>query len=156
MKGKKNGQVTSSKVTHKPPHNVSQNAEYYNFNIASLYGLNNLRKLQYNSNVSQLSEIHRQLQTVSSSLISEVNFKYHHASHDKDTIGRWNVLDDFMVQKFHTLSIVTITWIVEDIENYSTKRVTWDHCVSQCIAALPKLHQKGILRPLLPPPDRLK
>ena len=98
--------------------------------------------------MSQLSKIHQQLQTVSSSLISEVNFKYYHRSNDKDTIGRWNDLDNLMGQKFHTLSIVTITWI-----EYG---VTWDHCVSQCIAALPKLHQKGILRPLLPPPKYLK
>ena len=100
--------------------------------------------------MSQLSEIHRQLQTVSSSLISEVNFKYHHESDDEDTVGRWNDLDDLMVQKFHTLSIVTLTWNEE--EDGYRKKVTWDHCVSQCIAALPKLHQKGILHPLLPPP----
>ena len=121
--------------------------------------MNNLRKLQYNIYRSQLSEIHWQLQTISSSFISEVNFKYHHGggygSSNEDTIGRWNDLDDLMVQKFHTLSIVTITWIVEGIENGFRKRVTWDHCVSQCIAALPKLHQKGILRPLLPPPKYL-
>ena len=118
--------------------------------------MNSLRKLQYNINVSQLPEIHQQLQTVSSSFISEVNFKYHCGSDDKDTIGYWNDLDDLMVQKFHTLSIVTITWIVEDTENGFMKRVTWDHCVSQCIAALPKLHQKGILRPLLPPSHLLE
>ena len=118
--------------------------------------MNSLRKLQYNINVSQLSKIHQQLQTVSSSFISEVNFKYHCGSDDKDTFGRWNDLDDLMVQKFHTLSIVTITWIVQDAESGFSKGVTWDHCVSQCIAALPKLHQKGILRPLLPPPKYLK
>ena len=116
--------------------------------------MNNLRKLQYNINVSQLSEIHQQLQTVSSSLISEVNFKYHHGGNDKDTFGRWNDLDDLMVQKFHALSIVTITWN-EEADYGIMKRVTWDHCVSQCIAALPRLHQKGILRPLLPPPYSL-
>ena len=126
----------------------------YEFNIVSLYGFNNLRKLQYDTDVSQLSKLHQQLQTVSSPLISEVNFKYHHGSNDKDTIGRWNDLDDLMVQKFHTLSIVTLIWNEE--EDGIMKRVTWDHCVSQCIAALPKLHQKGILRPLLPPPKILK
>ena len=126
-----------------------------NWNLASLHELNNLRKLQYDINLSEVSRLLQQLQTVSSSLISEVNFKYHHTSNDKDIIGRWNDLDDLMVQKFHTLAIVAITWIVEDTENDCAKRVTWDHCVSQCIAALPKLHQKGILFPLLPPPDYL-
>ena len=118
------------------------------FNIVSLYGFNNLRKLQYNIGVSQLSKLHQQLQTVSSSLISEVNFTFHCPRNYGDDDG-WGDIDNLMIQNFPALSLATMIWIAET-------RVTWDHCVSRCVAALPRLHQKGILRPLLPPPRKLK
>ena len=123
----------------------------YNMNLASLHGLNNLRRLQYNMDANQLSQIYQQLQTVSSSLISEVNFTYHHGDSKDDDYGCWGDIDTLMTHKLSALSIVTIEWRVE-----SGRTVTWDHCISQSIAAVPKLHQKGILRPLLPPQDELK
>ena len=63
----------------------------------------------------------------------------------------WNDIDHFMIQNFPALVIVTMTWIP-----LYRKEITWDDCVSHGVRALPKLHQKGILRPLLPPPESLK
>ena len=119
--------------------------------LVSLHGLNNLRRLQYHINASQLFQIHQQLQTVSSTLISEVNFTYHHGENGDNNYGCWGNIDTWMDDNFSALSIVTIEWRVA-----IGRTVSWDHCVSQSIAALPKLHQKGILRPLLPPQDELK
>ena len=120
-------------------------------NPVSLHGLNDLRRLQYNINANQLSQIHQQLQTVSSSLISEVNFTYLHGDNKDNDYGCWGDIDTLMTERFLALSIVTIEWRVG-----FGRTVTWDHCVSQSIAALSKLHQKGILRPLPPPQDELK
>ena len=99
---------------------------------------------------SELSEIHQQLQTVSSSLITEVNFKYHDWSDDND-YRAWNDVDNLMIQNFPALVIVTMTWIP-----LCGEKITWDDYVSHSVRALPRLHQKGILRPLLPPPENLK
>ena len=121
-----------------------------NLDLFSLHGLNNLRKLQYDIDGSQLSEIHRQLQTVSSSLISEVNFTHYLRVND-DEHRKWNDIDHFMIQNFPALFIVTMTWIL-----LFGEKITWDDCVSRSVRALPKLHQKGILRPLFPPPYYLK
>ena len=101
-------------------------------------------------NQSELSEIHQQLQTVSSSLITEVNFKYYDWG-NYNGYRDWNDIDNLMIQNFPALVIVTITWIPPP-----KKRITWVDCVSRSVKALPKLHQKGILRTLLPPPDNLK
>ena len=102
---------------------------------------------------SELSEIHQQLQTVSSSLISEVNFTFHYDEYsvDDDIYKTLNDIDHLIIQNFPALLIVTIKWIPTLLE-----RITWDDCVSHSAKALPKLHQKGILRPLLPPPVNLK
>ena len=112
--------------------------------------MNNLRKLQYDIDESQLSKTHWQLRTGSFSLISEVNFTYHQTFNDGQ-YREWNDIDHFMIQNFPALVIVTMTWIPLDGE-----KITWDDCVSHSVRALPKLHQKGILRPLLPPPKMLK
>ena len=101
-------------------------------------------------NQSELSEIHQQLQTVSSSLITEVNFKYYDWGDNHD-YRAWNDIDNLMIQNFPALVIVTMTWIPP----YGEK-ITWDNCVSHSVAALPNLHQKGILLPLLHPPKNLK
>ena len=123
-----------------------------NLDLFSLHGLNNLRKLHYDIDQSQLSEIHQQLQTVSSSLISEVNFTLHHGYRIvADTYKTLNDIDHLIIQNFPALLIVTITWIPN-----LPGRITWNDCVSHSIAALPKLHHKGILRPLLPPLRYLK
>ena len=121
-----------------------------NLDLASLHGLNNLRKLHYDFDRSKLSEIPKQLQTVSSSLISEVNFTYYLRGNDGEH-REWNDIDHFMIQNFPALLIVTMTWF----PRYKAK-ITWDDCVSHSVRALPKLHQKGILRTLLPPPEMLK
>ena len=122
----------------------------FNLDQCSLHGLNNLRKLQYDIDGSQLSQTHRQLQTVSLSLISEVNFTYHQTFNDAED-REWNDIDHFMIQSFPALLIVTMTWF----HRYEV-RITWDDCISHSVRALPQLHQKGILRPLLPPPNNLK
>ena len=119
-------------------------------NPVPLHGLNNLRKLQYNIDANQLSQIYQQLQTVSSSLISEINFTYHHGDNGDNNYGSWGNIDTLMAERFSALSIVTIEWRVG-----FGRTVTWEHCVSQSIAALPKLHQKEILRSLLPPQDEI-
>ena len=95
--------------------------------------------------------VHQQLRTVSSPLISEVNFTYDHGDNRDDDYGCWGDIDTLMTQKFSALTIVTIEW---RIQTWGT--VAWDHSISQSVAALPKLHQKGILHPLLPPQYRLK
>ena len=121
-----------------------------NLDLFSLHGLNNLRKLQYDIDGSQLSETHWQLRTVSFSLISEVNFTYYLRVNDGE-YKEWNDIDHFMIQNLPALVIVTMTWI----PLYGQK-ITWDDCISHSVRALPKLHQKGTLRPLLPPPNKLK
>ena len=122
-------------------------------NLVSLNGLNNLRKLQYDIHPGLLSGVWQQLQTVSSSLISEVNFTYLQLTESEDSYRYWGNIDTLMADKFSALSVVTIEWRVDTIPE---EEVTWDHCISQSIAALPKLHQKGILRPLMPPQMCLK
>ena len=121
-----------------------------NLDLFSLHGLNNLKKLQYDIDGSQLSLTHRQLQTVSLSLISEVNFTYYLRVNDVEH-REWNDIDHFMIQNFPALVVVTMTWIPPYKE-----KITWDDCVSHNVRALPKLHQKGILHTLLPPPKSLK
>ena len=120
-------------------------------NLVSLHGLNNLRKLQYDEDISRLSGIHQQLRTISSSLISEVNFKYYDSDRGDHGYRYWNDIDNLMIQNFPALVIVTMTWIPPYVP-----KITWDDCVSHSVRALPKLHQKGILRPLLPPPENLE
>ena len=122
-------------------------------NLVSLNGLNNLRKLEYDIHTELLSGVWQQLQTISSSLISEVNFTYTHNAGEGDSYRYWGNIDTLMTNKFSALSVVTIEWRVDTMFE---DKVTWDHCISQSIAALPKLHQKGILRPLMPPPHYLK
>ena len=122
----------------------------YNLDSFSLHGLNNLRRLQYDIDGSQLSGTHRQLRTFSFSLISEVNFTYYLRGND-GVSREWNDIDHFMIQNFPALFIVTMTFI----PLYGQK-ITGNDCVSHSVRALPKLHQKGILRPLLPPPEYLK
>ena len=119
--------------------------------IVSLHGLNNLRRLQYDLNMNDLSKIHQQLQTASSSLISEVNFTYDHGHNSDYDYACWRDIDTLMANKFSALAIVTIEWRTQ-----SWLKVTCDHSILQSIAALPQLHKKGILRPLLPPPEYLK
>ena len=121
-----------------------------NLDLFSLHGLNNLRKLQYDIDESQLSEIYQQLQTASSSLTSEVNFTFHQTVNDGQ-YREWNDIDHFMIQNFPALFIVTMTCIP-----FYGEKITWDDCFSHSVSALPKLHRKGILRPLLPPPENLK
>ena len=125
----------------------------YNLHLVSLHGLNNLRKLHYGIYQSELSGIHQQLQTVSSSLISEVNFRFYSNEYsvNDDTYKTLNDIDHLIIQNFPALLIVTITWTP-----YHRDTITWDDCVSRSVKALPKLHQKGILRPLLPPPCDLE
>ena len=102
--------------------------------------------------ISQLSEIHQQLQTVSSSLISEVNFTFHYdVNVNTDIYKTLNDIDNLIIQNFPALLKVTMTWIPNP-----PGRTTWNDCVSNSVAALPKLHHKGILRPLLPPPEFLE
>ena len=122
-----------------------------NLNLVSLDGLNNLRKLQYAIDGSQISKIYDQLRTVSSSLISEVDFKCRPMRENDGHYKHWNYIDHLMIQSFPALLIVTITWIPN-----LPGIITWNDCVSRSVKALPKLHQKGILRPLLPPPRKLK
>ena len=86
-------------------------------------------------------------------MISEVNFTYHHGDSKDDDYGCWGDIDALMTHKLPALSIVTIEWRVVTMFE---EKVTWDQCISQSIAALPKLHQKGILRPLMPPQAYLK
>ena len=124
-----------------------------NLDLFSLHGLKSLRKLQYDIERPQLSEIHRHLRTVSFSLISEVNFTCHQSPNNGE-YREWNDIDHFMIQNFPALVIVTMTWIPSHMP-YEIK-FTWGDCVSRSVAALPKLHQKGILRTLLPPPEHLK
>ena len=115
--------------------------------------MNNLRKLQYDNNTIDApgpSEIYKHLQSVSSSLISEVNFTYQGDHATVDDFRVWNEIDNLMIQRFPALSLVTMIWMT------NTRKVAWGYCVSQCTAALPKLHKKGILHPLLPPPYCLK
>ena len=124
-----------------------------NLDVASLQGLNNLRKLQYNINAKKaLSWLLQQLRTVSSALISEVNFTFD-CQYDlnDDDYKNLNDIDHLMIRNFPALLVVTLTWV----PHYS-ERITWDDCVSRSVKALPKLHQKGILRPLLPPPRCLE
>ena len=121
-----------------------------NLELFSLHGLSNLRKLQYDIYGSQLPKTHRQLRTVSCSLILEVNFTYYYTFNDGE-YREWNDIDHFMIQNFPALVVVTMTWI----PLYGEK-ITWDNCVYHSVRALPKLHQKGILRSLLPPPENLK
>ena len=121
-------------------------------NLVSLNGLNNLRKLEYDIHTGLLSGVWQQLQTISSSLISEVNFTYTHNARD-DSYRYWGNIDTLMTNKFSALSVVTIEWRVDIMFEH---KVTWDHCISQSIATLPKLHQKGILHPLMPPQTYLK
>ena len=123
-----------------------------NLDLFSLHGLNNLRKLQYAIYGSQLSLTHRQLQTVSFSLISEVNFTFYYAlTIYDDTHKTLNDIEHLMIQNFPALLVVTLTWVPP-----RDKSITWDDCVSRSVKALPKLHQKGLLRPLLPPPSCIK
>ena len=122
--------------------------------LVSLNGLNNLRKLQYDISPGSLFGIWQQLQTISSSLISEVNFTYAHLTEREDSYRYWGDIDTLMADRFSALSVVTIEWTV--LPGMTQEKVTWDHCISQSIAALPKLHQKGILRPLMPPQAYLK
>ena len=120
-----------------------------NLNLVSLHGFNNLKKLRYDINGSQLPQLLKQLQTVSSPLISNVNLTYYHEI-DDDNYRHWNDIDHLMIQTFPALLTVTMTW------SPISGKVTWDQCVSQCTAALPQLHQEGILCQLLPPEDQLK
>ena len=112
--------------------------------------MNNLRKLQYDIDETQLSKTHWQLQTVSLSLISEVNFTYYQIGRNAK-YSEWDDIDHLMIQNFPALVIVTMTCIP-----LYGKKFTWNDCVSHSVRALPRLHQKGILRPLLPPPEKLK
>ena len=124
----------------------------YNLDLASLHGLNNLRKFQYDFDRSKLSEIPKQLQTVSSSLISEVNFTFYHDNYLRyDDYIDLDDIDYLMIQQFPALLMVTIIWIFPP-----GQRITWDDCVSRSVKALPKVHAKGILCPLLSPPQNLK
>ena len=91
--------------------------------------------------------------STSSSLISEVNFTYTHLAKGDDGYRYWGNIDTLMTNKFSALSVVTIEWRVDTMFE---DKVTWDHCISQSIAALPKSHQKGILRPVMPPQIYLK
>ena len=85
-------------------------------------------------------------------MISEVNFTSHYDFNIyDDTYKTLNDIDHLMIQNFPALLIVTMTWIP-----FHGLRITWDDCVSCSVKALPKLHQKGILRPILPPPESLK
>ena len=124
-------------------------------NLVSLNvnGLNNLRKLQYDIDAGLLSGVRQQLQTISSSLISEVNFTYTHLDEGADSYGCWGDIDTLMADKFSTLSVVTIEWRVPQ---GVSRGKTWNYCISKSIAALPKLHQKGILRPVILPHRYLK
>ena len=109
--------------------------------------------MQYILYGSQLSELYEQLQTIPSSSISEINFTYYHDGdnyNEDDDYRHWNDIDHLMIQTFPALLIVTMTW------SPISGKVTWDQCVSQCTAALPQLHQEGILHQLLPPEDQLK
>ena len=123
-----------------------------NLDPLSLHRLNTLRKLRYDINGSQLSEIHQQLRTVSSSLISEVNFTFHYSYLDDfEGYNHWGAIDCLMIEKFSALLIVTIEWIP-----VVAKKSTWANYVSRSVNTLPKLHQKGILRPVPPPPHYLE
>ena len=110
--------------------------------LGSLHGCHNLRKLQYSMGQRDISAVKQQLRTVSSLLVSEVDFIY--AAGMNEPHEAWGDIDDLMMQKFPALSVVTVTWI-------SDKRITWTECISKVTKALPKLHQNGILRLVLPP-----
>lgn len=132
-------------VSHKLSCNLSKRAEYYDVNIVSLYGLNNLRKLQYHIQGGKLFQLHQQLQTISSSLISEVNFIYYPNDDRDDNHEYWGDIDNLMIKKFPALRIVTM-----ELDLDVHWRLPWARYNSKCIDALPKLHQKGILRAALP------
>ena len=86
-------------------------------------------------------ELYQQLQTISSPLLSEVHFTYDINKEDHDKV--WYDIDNLMVQSFPSLSIVTIEWL-------GVGRIAWVKYVSMSAEYLPKLHQKGILRTILP------
>ena len=114
--------------------------------LASLHGCNNIRRLQYEIKGKEIVELYQQLQTISSSLLSEVHFTYDINQEDHDKV--WYDIDKLMVQNFPSLSIVTIEWI-------DGERIAWVECVSRSVKFLPKLHQKGILHTILPQAHRL-
>ena len=146
--------TTLCQASHKLHWHLLKYSRSYNVDLVSLNGLNNLRKLKYDIHKASLSRVWQQLQTISFSFISEVNFIYTHLETGDDSYRYWGNIDTLMADKFSALSVVTIEWRVST--GISEERVTWNHCLSQSIAALPKLHQKGILRPVIPPQAYLK
>ena len=115
--------------------------------FVSLHGCNNIRKLQYRFSSNELAKLHKHLQTVSSSLISEVHFTYEERR--PEPRKSWTDIENLMIHKFPSLSYVTIEW-------NSFREMTPAYYFSRCNDALPKLCQKGILRPILPPQGWLK
>ena len=109
--------------------------------LVSLHGYNNIRKLQYEIIGEEIWGLYQQLQTISSPLLSEVHFIYH--IYQEEHLKLWYDIDDLMVQSFPSLSVVTIEWL-----KFAT--IAWKDCVSRSANYFPKLHQKGILRTILP------
>ena len=112
--------------------------------ILALHGCNNIRKLQYETDGKDILEVHQQLQTISSTLLSEVHFT---SGIEEEHMKLWCDIDNLMARNFPSLSIVTIEWIEDE-------SIAWVECVSRSVKFLPKLHQKGLLRTILPRLDR--
>ena len=70
---------------------------------------------------------------------------YSHKDQGDDNYENWDDIDTLMTEKFPALSIVTVQW-----QPNRSWKMTWADCISELIEALPKLHQKGILR-IIPP-----
>ena len=114
--------------------------------LVSLHGCNNIRKLQYEIIGEEILKLYQQLQTISSPLLSELHFTYDINQEDHDKV--WYDIDNLMVQNFPSLSIVTIEWL-------GVGRIAWVEYVSKSAKSCPKLHEKGILRTVLPQGNHL-
>ena len=133
-------------VSYNFPTNLDKNIEFYALILVSLHGYNNIRKLQYEIIGEEIRALYQQLQTISSPLLSEVHFTYDINQEDHDKV--WYDIDNLMVQRFPSLSIVTIEWMF-------FRQIAWVEYVSRSAKCFPKLHQRGILRTILPPADYL-
>ena len=114
--------------------------------ILALHGYNNIRKLRYEIFGKEILGLYQQLQTISSTFLSEVHFTYE--IKEEEHLKLWYDIDNLMVQSFPSLSNVTIEWLGVGV-------IAWVEYVSMSAEFLPKLHQKGMLRTILPQPRYL-
>ena len=116
--------------------------------IVSLYGCNNLKTLRFTLLGLQIPLLHQLIQTVSSRKILEIHIVYEMARRLLKSDSQWGEIDNLIVQNFPMLSTLSIEWKF-------VKRVSWADLVSESAQALPQIHQKGILRTVLPEPKFL-